>query len=172
VSRTRMSRPQVRRYPSFQPLRLLSSSPEPMTDRPSVLFVCLKNNGKSQLAARLFRAITGDAFDVGSAGTRAGDHINGLFAATLQELGVDVTGQKPRQLTYRMNREADRVVVLGRTVDVQPIAGTTIEVWDIDEPSRRGIGGVERMRLIRDDIAVHVEDLAKRLSDIGNSEHH
>jgi arsenate-mycothiol transferase len=116
--------------------------------------------------------ITGDTFDVGSAGTKAGDRINGLFAATLQELGVDVTGQRPCQLTYRMNRGADRVVVLGRTVDVRPIAGTTIEVGDIDEPSRRGIGGVERMRLIRDDIAVRVEDLAVRLSDIGNSDHH
>lgn len=148
------------------PLRL-SSSPEPVSDRPSVLFVCLKNSGRSQFAAGLFRELTGNTFDVSSAGTKADRRINGLFAAALLELGIDVSGQNPRQLTYRMNREADRVVVLGRNVDVQPTAGTTIEVWDIDELSRRGIGGLERIRLIRVDIAIRVNDLALRLSDIG-----
>ncbi len=134
-----------------------------MSHRPSVLFVCLKNNGRSQLAARLFRKITCDAVDVSSAGTRAGIRISGLFAAALLDLGIDITGKQPRQLTYRMNRAAGRVVVLGRNVQVQPVAGTPIEVWDIDEPSRRGIGGIERVRLIHADITDRVNELAQRL---------
>ncbi len=62
-----------------------------------------------------------------------------------------------------MNLAADRVVVLGRNVQVQPVAGTPIEVWDIDEPSRRGIGGIERVRLIHADITDRVNELAQRL---------
>ena len=134
-----------------------------MTDRPSVLFVCVKNGGKSQMAAGLMRAAAGDAVDVSSAGTAPGDKINALSAQSLLELGIDITDQRTRQLTDDMVAAADRVVVLGRDAHVESVGGTPVQVWDTDEPSERGIDGMERMRLVRDDIARRVDLLAAEL---------
>lgn len=131
---------------------------------PSVLFVCVKNGGKSQMAAGLMRKAAGDAVTVDSAGTRPGDAINGLSAQVLLEAGVDITDQTPQQLTDDLIAAADRVIVLGREAQVRPVDGTPIEYWDTDEPSERGIDGVDRMRLVRDDIDRRVRDLARDLT--------
>lgn len=101
---------------------------------PSVLFVCVKNSGKSQMAAGLMRKIAGDSVYVYSAGTKPGDGINALSAKALAEVGVDISDEGP-----------------------------TFENWDTDEPSERGIDGIERMRLVRDDIAERVADLLTRI---------
>ena len=134
-----------------------------MTDKPSVLFVCVKNGGKSQMAAGLLRKAAGDTVEVQSAGTAPGDKVNALSAQTLLEVGVDITDQHPQQLTDDMVRNVDRVIVLGTDAHVEPVDGTPVEVWDTDEPSERGIDGIERMRLVRDDIARRVEVLAREL---------
>jgi len=136
-----------------------------MTDpnRPSVLFVCVKNGGKSQMAAGLMRKIAGNAVTVGSAGTNPGSAVNGLSAETLLEVGVDISDQTPKQLTDDLTAAADRVIVLGRDARVQSADSTPVEYWDTDEPSERGIDGIERMRLVRDDIARRVERLALHL---------
>jgi arsenate-mycothiol transferase len=133
-----------------------------MSDKPSVLFVCVKNGGKSQMAAGLMRKAVGNAMTVESAGTQPGDKVNALSAQSLLEVGVDISDQQPHQLTDDMVRNADRVVVLGRDAHVQAIDGTPVEVWDTDEPSQRGIEGIERMRLVRDDIAGRVTALAEQ----------
>ena len=135
-----------------------------MTDpnRPSVLFVCVKNGGKSQMAAGLMRKIAGNAVTVGSAGTNPGSAVNGLSAETLLEVG-DISDQTPKQLTDDLTAAADRVIVLGRDAQVQSADSTPVEYWDTDEPSERGIDGIERMRLVRDDIARRVERLALHL---------
>ena len=135
-----------------------------MADQPSVLFVCVKNGGKSQMAAGIMRNLVGDTVTVDSAGTAPGDKVNALSAQTLQEIGVDITGQHPHQLTDAMVAAADRVVVLGRDAHVDPVGGTPVEVWDTDEPSERGIEGIERMRLVRDDINRRVQVLAQELT--------
>ncbi len=127
---------------------------------PSVLFVCVKNGGKSQMAAGLMRKAAGNTVTVQSAGTEPGDKINGLSAQTLLEVGVDIRDQQPRQLTDDMIRNVDRVVVLGLDAHVEPVDGTPVEVWDTDEPSACGIDGIERMRLVRNDIARRVQSLA------------
>ena len=136
-----------------------------MTQRttPSVLFVCVKNSGKSQMAAGLMRKIAGEAMQVHSAGTKPGDTINALSAQALAEVGVDITKETPKLIDPRLVREVDIVVTLGREVHVDPVSGTLFENWDTDEPSDRGIDGIERMRLVRDDIARRVEDLLDRL---------
>jgi arsenate-mycothiol transferase len=136
-----------------------------MTDpnRTSVLFVCVKNGGKSQMAAGLMRKIAGNAVTVCSAGTNPGSAVNGLSAETLLEVGVDISDQTPKQLTDDLIAAADRVIVLGRDARVQTADGTPVEYWDTDEPSERGIDGIERMRLVRDDIARRVERLALHL---------
>jgi len=131
--------------------------------RPSVLFVCVKNGGKSQMAAGLMRKTAGDTATVESAGTKPGSAINPLSAQTLLEVGVDITDQTPKQLTDDLIASADRVIVLGRDAQVQPVDGTPVEIWDTDEPSERGIDGIERMRLVRDDINHRVQRLAKQL---------
>jgi arsenate-mycothiol transferase len=134
-----------------------------MVDRPSVLFVCVKNGGKSQMAAGLMRQVAGDAIAVDSAGTQPGPTINALSAASLAEVGIDISDQTPKPVTGDLVRAADVVVTLGRDAKVDPVAGTRVENWDTDEPSARGIEGMERMRLVRDDIATRVRDLAARL---------
>ena len=131
--------------------------------KPSVLFVCVKNGGKSQMAAGLMRQLAGDTIVIDSAGTKPGNAIKQLSAQALLEVGVDITTQSPRQLTDDLMTAADRVIVLGRDAVVEPVDGTPVEVWDTDEPSERGIDAIERMRLVRDDIAVRVTALAAEL---------
>ena len=130
---------------------------------PSVLFVCLTNGGKSQMAAGLMRSIAGDRIIVDSAGTAPGATINALSAESLLEVGVDITDEVPKPLTRLMIEDADLVVTLGREARVEPFPGTRFENWDTDEPSERGIDGIERMRLVRDDITARVRQLADTL---------
>ncbi len=124
----------------------------------SVLFVCVKNGGKSQMAAGLARKIAPDV-RVDSAGTSPGSSLNALSVASLEEVGVDRAGEHPTPLTPELVAAADVVVGLGRVAQVTTDDGTPVVVWDTDEPSLRGIEGMERMRLVRDDIAAHVRDL-------------
>jgi arsenate-mycothiol transferase len=131
--------------------------------KPSVLFVCVKNAGKSQMAAGLMRKIAGDTVHVYTAGTKPGDAINILPAMTLAEVGVDITGETPKPLDPQLLRDVDIVVILGREAHVDPVPNTQFERWETDEPSERGIDGIERMRLVRDDIAASVADLSTRI---------
>jgi arsenate-mycothiol transferase len=101
---------------------------------PSVLFVCVKNGGKSQMAAGLMRKIAGDAVQVYSAGTRPGTAINDLSAESLAEVGVDISDQTPKPVDPQLLRDVDIVVTLGREAHVEPVAGTQFENWDTDEP--------------------------------------
>lgn len=128
-----------------------------------VLFVCVKNGGKSQMAAGLMREIAGGRVEVYSAGTAPGTALNDLSAQSLLEIGVDITAERPKLIDPALVREVDLVVTLGREAHVEPITGTWFENWDTDEPSERGVDGIERMRLIRDDIAARVEHLAEQL---------
>ncbi|MCJ0905190.1 low molecular weight phosphatase family protein [Rhodococcus sp. ARC_M6] len=131
---------------------------------PSVLFVCVKNGGKSQMAAGLMRKATGDQVKVYSAGTKPGSAVNALSAETLLEVGVDITAQTPTLIDPQLVRDVDLVVTLGSEAKVDPTPGTDFENWDTDEPSERGIDGIERMCLVSDDIASHVDALAARLA--------
>ncbi len=134
-----------------------------MTGRPSVLFVCVKNSGKSQMAAALLRHVAGDTLVVHSAGTHPGGGLNHLSVQVLSEVGIDMTGEHPKALTFEAVHGADLVVTLGREATVDQVPGTRFETWDTDEPSLRGIEGIERMRQIRDDIAARVEGLNRQL---------
>lgn len=134
-----------------------------MDQLPSVLFVCVKNAGKSQMAAGLMRKIAGDTVQVYSAGIRPADAINDLSAQTLAEVEVDISGETPKPIDPQLLRDVDVVVILGREARVEPTPGTQFEHWDTDEPSERGIDGIERMRLVRDDIAARAANLYDRL---------
>lgn len=136
----------------------------PETSTPSVLFVCVKNGGKSQMAAGLMRQIAGDTVSVYSAGTKPGTAVNDLSAQALLEVGVDITAEHPKPIDYQLAREVDLVVTLGREATLDPLPGTRVQNWDTDEPSERGIDGLERMRLVRDDIAARVQQLHTTLT--------
>jgi arsenate-mycothiol transferase len=120
------------------------------------------------MAAGLLRRAAGDAVDVSSAGTRPGTALNALSVQALAEVGVDLSGAVPRALTPELVEAADLVVVLGREARVAPVPGTRVQTWDTDEPSERGVEGLERMRLVRDDIDRRVRTLARELGlDLG-----
>lgn len=134
-----------------------------MSDIPSVLFVCVRNGGKSQMAAALMRQVAGDQVEVHSAGTNPGSSINELAAEVLAEVGADMSGEIPRSIDPELLRRVGVVVTLGRDARVDVPGVVELRNWDTDEPTERGIDGIERMRLIRDDIARRVQTLAVEL---------
>ncbi|MFD6858026.1 low molecular weight phosphatase family protein [Rhodococcus sp. NPDC060090] len=129
----------------------------------SVLFVCVKNGGKSQMAAALMRKTAGDRVVAHSAGTVPGPSLNALSVQVLHEVGASIDGEHPKPIDPQLLGEVDLVVTLGSEARVHAPAGVAVENWDTDEPSERGIDGIERMRLVRDDIATRVDELTTRL---------
>lgn len=132
---------------------------------PSVLFVCVRNSGKSQMAAGIMRQIAGNKISVHSAGTNPGTVLNERSVQTLLDVGVDISGEKPKPIDPKLLRNVDLVITLGREAQIEPVDGVAVENWDTDEPSERGIDGTQRMELIRDDIAARVTELANRVLD-------
>ena len=130
----------------------------------TVLFVCVSNAGKSVIAQGLMRHVATPQITALSAGTRAKGAGNDMCAKVMAEMGIDVTAHQPTQLTDALISEADLVVVVGTQAQVESVGDTPVEVWDVDEPSSRGIDGIERMRLVRDDIAGRVTSLVTRLA--------
>ncbi|MBX9243820.1 low molecular weight phosphatase family protein [Actinotalea ferrariae] len=130
-----------------------------MTTPPtSVLFVCVHNSGKSQIAAAIARHEFPHVH-VASAGTAPSDTVHPGSAATLAEVGIDITGEEPKPITDDLVAAADLVVVLGTEAQLTTSDGTPVMRWEVDEPSARGIEGVDRMRLVREDIAARVRGL-------------
>ncbi len=135
---------------------------------PSVLFVCVKNGGKSQMAAALMRLHAGDAVAVHSAGTKPGSAVNALSAEVVAEVGADMSGETPTAVDPDLLRQVYRVIVLGDEAageidDDDEVSA--LEIWRTDEPSERGIEGMERMRLVRDDIDRRVRTLLAELTE-------
>jgi arsenate reductase (thioredoxin) len=131
-----------------------------MTEKPSVLFVCVHNAGRSQMAAGWLRHLAGDAIEVRSAGSAPADQINPVAVQAMAEVGIDITDQKPKILTPEAS-EASNVVITMGCGDVCPyFPGQTHLDWELDDPAGQGI---ESVRPIRDDIRKRVEDLVKDL---------
>ena len=137
------------------------------TTPPTVLFVCVSNTGKSVIAQHLMRHTAGQTITALSAGTQAriGEQANPISAQALAELGIDMSEHEPAQLDDTLIAAADLIVVLGAHAHLDhPPADTPVQIWDTDEPSLRGIDGLDRVRIIRDDIATRVSALAQRLA--------
>lgn len=133
-------------------------------DHPSVLFVCVHNAGKSQMAAALAEKYAGDRLEIHSAGTAAVDTVSAQAVEVIAEVGMDISGESPKPVDPQLLGDVDRVIILG--VDAQLVmpgdARGTCQRWVTVEPAELGtdgMDGVERMRLIRDDIAHRVTDL-------------
>ncbi|MFG6445224.1 arsenate reductase ArsC [Microbacterium sp. P06] len=128
---------------------------------PTVLFVCVHNAGRSQMAAGYLQALAGDRVDVRSAGSEPKDEINPVAIAAMAEEGIDIAGGSPKVLTVDAVRESDVVITMG-CGDACPIfPGKRYEDWELDDPAGQGI---EAVRPIRDDIRARVEALIASLS--------
>ena len=135
---------------------------------PRILFVCVRNAGKSRIAEAIathLAAQRGIDITVDSAGTSPGADTNQESIASLAAIGIPLPDRAPRKLTTDTLRHDDRLILIGNEVTLEgfPDLPATVERWVTDEPSIRGISGPERMDLIRDDIHARVHDLLKRL---------
>ena len=121
-----------------------------------VLFVCVQNAGRSQMAAGYLRALAGDRVEVLSAGSEPKDQINPVAVEAMAEEGIDITGNVPKILTVEAVKESDVVITMG-CGDTCPIfPGKRYEDWELDDPAGQGI---EAVRPIRDDIRGRIERL-------------
>jgi len=131
-----------------------------MTAAPTVLFVCIHNAGRSQMAAGYLTAMSGGAVEVRSGGSEPGDEINPVAIAAMAEEGIDISGGVPQLMTAEQVRASDVVITMG-CGDVCPIfPGKRYEDWQLDDPKGKGIDDV---RPIRDDIRARVAALLAEL---------
>ncbi|MGV8886115.1 MAG: arsenate reductase ArsC [Microbacteriaceae bacterium] len=124
--------------------------------RPTVLFVCVHNAGRSQMAAGYLAALGGDRVDVRSAGSAPADTINAVAVAAMAEVGIDILANSPKLLTTDAVRAADVVITMGCGDSCPIFPGKRYEDWKLDDPAGQGIDSV---RPIRDDIRARVERL-------------
>jgi arsenate reductase (thioredoxin) len=129
--------------------------------RPSVLFVCVHNAGRSQMAAGWLRHLAGDAVEVRSAGSSLpGDQVNPAAIEAMAEVGIDISDQKPKVLTTEAVEDSDVVITMG-CGDVCPVfPGKRYLDWALEDPAGKG---VESVRPIRDEIESRIRVLLAEL---------
>ncbi|MBX9244145.1 arsenate reductase ArsC [Actinotalea ferrariae] len=128
--------------------------------RPSVLFVCVHNAGRSQMAAGFLAHLSGGAVEVRSAGSMPADQINPTAVEAMLEVGVDIRDQQPKVLTTDAVQASDVVITMG-CGDVCPIfPGKRYEDWSLDDPAGQGLDPV---RVIRDEIRGRITELLEQL---------
>ncbi|WP_329127100.1 arsenate reductase ArsC [Streptomyces sp. NBC_01465] len=132
-------------------------NPAPLT---SVLFVCIHNAGRSQMAAGFLTHLAGDRIEVRSAGSLPGDQVNPAAEEAMSEIGIDISGQKPKVLTTEAVQASDYVITMG-CGDACPIfPGKKYLDWQLDDPAGQG---VEAVRPIRDEIRTRIESLVTEI---------
>lgn len=132
-----------------------------MSPQPSVLFVCVHNAGRSQMAAGLLMHLAGDRIDVRSAGTQPADRINPAAVEAMNEIGIDITAAVPKVLTAESVESSDVVITMGCGDTCPYFPGVSYRDWKLDDPAGRPI---EVVRRIRDDIATRVRALVDELA--------
>jgi arsenate reductase len=127
---------------------------------PSVLFVCVHNAGRSQMAAGWLRHLAGDAVEVRSAGSLPGDQVNPAAVVAMAEVGIDISDQRPKVLTVDAVEASDVVITMGCGDACPVFPGKRYLDWALDDPAGRD---VESVRLIRDEIGARVRQLLSEL---------
>jgi protein-tyrosine-phosphatase len=139
---------------------------DPVSAKPSVLFVCVHNAGRSQMAQGWLTHLGGDRIDVRSAGTAPADGVNPVAVAVMAEVGIDITGEQPKVLTTDTVRQSDVVITMG-CGDTCPIfPGKRYEDWDLADPAGQDLPTV---RVIRDEIRSRVVALVDSLVGSGTA---
>jgi protein-tyrosine-phosphatase len=128
--------------------------------RPTVLFVCVHNAGRSQMAAGYLRHLAGDRIEVLSAGSEPGDQVNPVAVAAMAEEGIDIASEQPKVLTTEAVQESDVVITMGCGDACPFFPGKRYEDWKLDDPAGQGI---EDVRPIRDEIRRRIEALIASL---------
>ena len=127
-----------------------------MTEKPTVLFICVHNAGRSQMAAGFLRELAGDRVEVLSAGSEPKDRINPVAIEAMAEEGIDIAGNTPKVLTVEAVRESDVVITMG-CGDACPVyPGKRYEDWELEDPAGKDLATVRR---VRDAIRARVESL-------------
>jgi arsenate reductase len=138
-----------------------------VTDQlPEILFVCVHNAGRSQMAAGLLERKAGDRVRVFSAGSEPAEHLNPAVVEAMEEIGIDISAERPKKLENDMVRESDVVITMG-CGDACPIyPGKRYEDWELEDPAGKDLNTVRR---IRDEIARRVDKLVASLTATSNA---
>jgi arsenate reductase len=132
-----------------------------MSEKPTVLFVCVHNAGRSQMAAGYLRELAGDRVEVLSAGSEPKDQVNPVAIEAMAEEGIDIAGNTPKILTVDAVKESDVVITMG-CGDACPIfPGKRYEDWELEDPAGKDLVTVRR---VRDDIRGRVEALLAEIA--------
>lgn len=131
-----------------------------MTATPTILFVCVHNAGRSQMAAGYAQALGGERVEVLSAGSKPKDAINPVAIQAMAEDGIDIAGNQPKVLTTEQVRDSDAVITMGCGDACPVFPGKRYEDWELTDPAGKGI---EDVRRIRDEIKQRVQVLLAEL---------
>jgi arsenate reductase len=127
-----------------------------MENKPTVLFVCVHNAGRSQMAAGWLRHLAGDAVEVRSAGSQPAETINPVAVAAMAEVGIDITANTPRLLDWDLARESDVIITMGCGDACPVFPGKRYEDWKLTDPAGQPL---EVVRQVRDEIREHIDKL-------------
>ncbi|MEV8182171.1 arsenate reductase ArsC [Specibacter sp. NPDC078692] len=130
------------------------------TKKPSVLFVCVHNAGRSQMAAAYLTSLSDGAIEVRSAGSAPADSVNPAAVAAMAEEGIDMSTEIPKVLTTDAVRESDVVITMGCGDSCPIFPGKRYEDWELEDPAGQGVDSV---RPIRDDIKARIQTLIAEL---------
>ncbi|MFJ6834582.1 arsenate reductase ArsC [Streptomyces sp. NPDC091209] len=131
------------------------------TARPSVLFVCVHNAGRSQMAAAFLAHLAGDRVDVRSAGSAPADSVNPAVADAMKEVGIDISAETPKMLTVDAVQASDVVITMGCGDTCPVFPGKRYLDWQLDDPAGQGVDAV---RPIRDEIERRIRALVTELA--------
>lgn len=131
-----------------------------MSHKPTVLFVCVHNAGRSQMAAGWLNHLAGEAIEVRSAGSEPAEQLNPVAVAAMHEVGIDITREQPKILTVDAVFRADIVITMGCGDTCPYYPGKRYEDWDLNDPAGQPI---ETVRQVRDQIRSRVQNLVNDL---------
>ena len=131
--------------------------------KPSVLFVCVHNAGRSQMAAAFLAHLSQGSIEVRSAGSQPANEVNPAAVQAMAEVGIDIAAEKPKILTDQAVRESDVVITMGCGDTCPFYPGRRYEDWVLDDPAGQG---VEAVRPIRDTIRQRVEALIEQMQPV------
>jgi arsenate reductase (thioredoxin) len=129
-----------------------------------VVFVCVHNSGRSQMAEALFNSMAGNKAKATSAGTQPGENVNPIVVEVMKEVGIDLSSRRPRLLTLDMVEGADRMITMGCGADaggICPASFIETEDWALEDPEGKPI---EIVRMIRDEIKARVTRLVEEVT--------
>ena len=138
----------------------------PVADKPSVLFVCVHNAGRSQMAAAFVQHLSAGAVEVRSAGSEPADQVNPAAVEAMREVGIDITAETPKVLTPEAVQASDVVITMGCGDTCPFYPGKRYEDWVLDDPAGQG---VEAVRPIRDEIRGRVVALLDSLGVVADT---